>query len=310
MVCQVLKRIDRGRRAIEVILGLLFVVTLSSDGAFAQAAPSSGSFAALLRVMSSNVRFGTAKDGPDAWDSRHERLRACWAEEKADLVGTQEMLPFQAEFLQQAFPDYVYVGRSRDLDNDQGEQCGIFYRRARFVELERGHFWLSETPDLPGSKGWDANLPRMVTWVKLYDREAAQPFVFVNTHFDHQGETARVRSAELLHRRLAPWLANDRVILTGDFNCGENSPPYTALLSDFTSAPALRDSYRVVHPEATGDEGTFNGFQGHRNGPRIDWILVTHEWHIEDAAIVRTDFAGRYPSDHFPVTATLRWGRP
>lgn len=260
-----------------------------------------------LRVMSSNVRFGTAKDGLDAWEARQERLRTCWAEQQADLIGTQEMLPFQADFLQQAFPEYVYVGRSREMDNDQGEQCGIFYRRARFIELARGHLWLSETPDTPGAKGWDANLPRMATWVKLYDRQSAQPFMFLNTHFDHQGPTARLRSAEQIHEKLQSWIPPYRVIITGDFNCGENSPPYTALLSPPPSAKPLIDTYRAVHPETTSDEGTFNGFQGRRSGPRIDWILVTHEWHIQEANIVRTDFEGRYPSDHFPVTATLHW---
>lgn len=304
-----------------VLTGILFVClsirslqaqtgtpTLNSE------APSTTAIKAHpLIVMSSNVRFGTARDGDDSWNLRQDALRDVWREQHADLIGTQEMLQFQADFLLQAFPEYAYVGRSRDRDDDQGEQSGIFYRRERFIELERGHFWLSESPDTPGSKGWDANLPRMVTWVKLYDRSKEAPLIFANTHFDHQGPIARLQSAELLHRKLASWMNTYPVIVTGDFNCGEGSEPYASLMKPFhPTSPSeanrsLVDTYRAKHVDRSEEEGTFNGFRGRRSGPRIDWILVTPDWHIMDANIVRTEFHGRYPSDHFPVTASLTW---
>jgi endonuclease/exonuclease/phosphatase family metal-dependent hydrolase len=212
------------------------------------------------------------------------------------------MLPFQAEFLRQNLNGYAYVGRSRELDNEQGEQCGIYYRTARFVQLEAGHFWLSPHPEQPGSQGWDAALPRMATWLKLFDLHANRPLVVVNTHFDHRGQEARRESAAVLLRFVKRFAEAYPMIVTGDFNCGEGSPPYQVLVAD--DSP-LSDVYRQVHPNPQANEGTFNGFQGRRDGPRIDWILANDDWQPIAARIVTASDQGRYPSDHFPVFAEL-----
>jgi endonuclease/exonuclease/phosphatase family metal-dependent hydrolase len=267
-----------------------------------------------LRVMSSNVRYGTADDGPDAWPVRRERLRDCWREQQADIVGTQEMLPFQAKYLQEQFPEYAYVGRSREPENTEGEQCGIYYRHARFTELEQGHFWLSETPEVPGSRGWDAALPRMATWLKLYDRQKQRTLVVVNTHFDHRGEEARRESAALLARRIRQWLGEYPILITGDFNCGPDSPGYAELtrpqpatVATLAANRSLLDTYVAQHPGATQDTGTFHGFRGGKESSRIDWILVSEPFQVLQAEIIHWQSEGRYPSDHYPVTARLRW---
>ncbi len=164
--------------------------------------PADGNDSRALVVVSSNVRYGTADDGPNRWEMRRDLLTETLRRTEADLIGTQEILPFQAEQLSAALERYEYLGRSRDLDDPAGEQCGIFFRRDRFVLLELGHFWLSDQPQTPGSRGWDAALPRMATWVKLYDRRAQRPLILVNTHFDHVGREARRIRLSCCERRL------------------------------------------------------------------------------------------------------------
>ena len=147
-----------------------------------------------------------------------------------------------------------------------------------------------------------------MTWVKLRDRESGSELVFVNTHFDHRGAEARLESARLLRSRLPELAPSGRWILTGDFNCGDDSPPYEALAGESAGGPTVVDTYRVTHPSKADDEGTFSGFRGRRAGPRIDWVLHGAAFETVSAAIDRTEEDGRDPlPDHFPVTAVLRW---
>lgn len=260
-----------------------------------------------LRVMSFNIRYGTAKDGVNSWPGRRQHVLAVIKAFGPDLLGTQETLPFQAEQLHTDLPGYVYIGWSREASAD-GEQCGIFVRTERFEVLESGQFWLSETPDEKFSKSWDSSLPRVATWVKLKDRAASsRRLLFVNTHFDHRGVVARRESAALLASRTAELAAGQPVLLTGDFNCGEGSEPWKTLTS---STAGLDDSFRRVHPQRETDEGTFHGFTGRPSADRIDWILCSPAWDVRSGTIDRSGFAGRYPSDHFAVTATVGWRSP
>lgn len=263
-----------------------------------------------VRVMSFNIRYGTADDGPNHWDQRQEFLAETIRAFRPDLLGTQEVLAFQRDYLARQLPAYEVVGVGRDDGRERGEMTAIFYLRQRFDLLEHGHFWLSETPDIAGSKGWDSALPRMVTWVKLRDREnpMARPLWLLNTHFDHQGSVARLEAARLLRRRIRPWSIEGSVVLTGDFNAAVQSPPYRVLFDSATGQPAcLVDTYRQRHPNRGQDEGTFHGFRiSSTAGDRIDWIGVSPDWTIVEAAIDRTARDGRTPSDHFPVTAVIR----
>lgn len=260
-----------------------------------------------VRVMSFNIRFGTANDGENHWDKRKERVAETIQAYQPDLLGTQETLGFQRDFLAEKLPGYAVLGVGRDDGKDKGEMMAVYYKKDRFEELASGHFWLSETPDKAGSKSWDSSLPRMVTWVKLRDKKApdAQPIVFINTHFDHIGKTARVESSKLLRRKIEGLGKGCSVIVTGDFNSGEASPPYEALFGD--DSPVV-DSYRVKHPERKPDvEGTFNRFTStSTSGARIDWIGVSRDWQILEAGIDRTATDGRTPSDHYPINSVLR----
>lgn len=263
-----------------------------------------------VRVMSYNVRLGTAKDGENHWDLRKDFLVDTIRAFDPDLLGTQETLNFQRDFLAKKLPGYGVLGVGRADGKESGEMMALYYKTNRFEKLDGGHFWFSETPEVAGSKGWDTSLPRMTTWVKLRDRKApsAPPIVFANTHFDHRGAEARLQSARLLRSRLPELADGGSIILTGDFNAGEDSPPYRALFGESgSSASPVRDVFRLAHPTRGPEEGTFTAFDPKRTkGARIDWIGASADWTVISSEIDRTSKDGLMPSDHFAVTAELR----
>jgi endonuclease/exonuclease/phosphatase family metal-dependent hydrolase len=263
-----------------------------------------------IRVMTFNIRYGTAKDGVNHWDRRKAFVVETIKAFDPDLLGTQETLGFQRDYLAQQLPGYAVLGVGRDDGKDKGEMMALYYRKDRFEALASGHFWLSETHSEPGSKSWDAALPRMATWVKLRDRKQSQapPILFLNTHFDHLGKQARLESARLLRRQIGVLAKDCAVIVTGDFNAGEGSDPYQALFGAIDKQPSpLVDCYRIAFPERAANEGTFSGFDAAVTmRQRIDWIACSRDWQVVRAAIDRTQRDGRTPSDHFPVLAVLR----
>lgn len=266
-----------------------------------------------VRVMSFNIRYGTANDGENHWDKRKDLLTETIARFDPDFLGTQETLAFQKEYLAQQFPHLESFGVGRDDGSEKGEMAALFFRKGRFEKLDGGHFWLSPTPDKIGSKGWDAALPRIATWVKLRDRllPEALPILFLNTHFDHQGSEARFQSAKLIRNKVSELGAGHRVVVTGDFNAGAKTKPHDALFQDASEGSRdtkLFDTYlHSESPQPDADEGTFSGFRSANvKGARIDWIGVSDHWSIRTARIDRTQKEGRTPSDHYPVTAILR----
>ncbi len=274
--------------------------------------PSFARSADDIRVMSFNIRFATDSDGDNAWPKRKEFLLDTIQAFAPDLLGTQETLASQRDFLKEALTDFEVLAAGRDDGADQGEMMALFFRKSRFEKLSGGHFWLSESPDIVGSKSWDSSLPRMVTWVKLRDRQspADLPIAYFNTHFDHRGLQARLESSRLIRRKIAELAQGCRVIVTGDFNTAEATAPYDALFApDGENRPVLFDTFRKAHPARTDSEGTFNGFDPNvTKGARIDWIGCSPNFEVRGAAIDRTSRNGRTPSDHFPVTAVLAYG--
>ncbi len=263
-----------------------------------------------MKVMSFNIRYGTAKDGENHWDKRKEFLTDTITAYDPDLLGTQETLGFQRDFLAGKLPGYEVFGVGRDDGKEKGEMMAVYWRKDRFEKLAGGHFWLSEKPEEAGSKSWDSSLPRMATWVKLKDKQTpeSKPILFVNAHFDHMGKVARFESAKLVRARLATLGEGCSLVVTGDFNSGEGSEPYQALFDarDKEESPVV-DSFRIAHPQRAKDEGTTTGFKaGASTGNRIDWIGVSRDWKVTAASIDRTAREGQTPSDHFPVTATLQ----
>lgn len=268
-----------------------------------------------LRLMSFNIRYGTANDGADAWPERRAMVFDVVRQFDADVVGVQEALRFQLDELATALPAYAEIGVGRDDGKATGEYSAILYRRGRLDVLEQGTFWFSDAPATPGSMTWGNRITRICTWARLRDRTGGASFYVYNLHLDHESQPSRERSALLLAERIRTRSSPDPVIVLGDFNSGEANPVYRHLTGAQTlpgataPAPPLADTYRIVHPRDTL-VGTFNGFRGTATGDKIDHILASPEWRALDASIVRTARDGRFPSDHFPVTAVARLRSP
>jgi endonuclease/exonuclease/phosphatase family metal-dependent hydrolase len=257
-----------------------------------------------FRVMTFNIRYGTADDGANSWPHRREHVLTTIRDYDPDILGLQEVLASQADELRAAFPKYGFVGVGRDDGERAGEFAPVMFRRSEFQLVRAGYFWLSERPERPGVLGWDAACPRLVTWVRLRCvRSPANEIQVINTHFDHRGERARLESARLI-RKLVDSLAGTPIILMGDFNCGPGSDPYRALTAETGNLAELLDA-RVLLNQPETDTGTYHAFRGGRAGERIDWILHNRRFRPQAADIDQRQFDGRYPSDHFPVTATL-----
>lgn len=258
-----------------------------------------------IRVMSFNIRYSAANDGENAWPKRRELLFKTIEVFNPDILGLQEVLDDQAEEIRARFPAYHYVGVGRDDGKKAGEAVPVLVRSSRFEVLDEGHIWLCETPDVPGIRGWDAALPRMVTWICLKTRERPDVELYVfNTHFDHVGERARLESARLIRKNVES-LGNLPILVIGDFNSAPDSPAGATLRQRRGTESDLLDTYASVAVE-TLEVGTYHGFTGARLAARIDWILHTPRIETLSATIDHTAEDGRFPSDHFPVTATVR----
>ena len=313
------------RRAPQVLVTILLIVCLGGTSAHAQddvvpaaARPDStrtNDPTEAIRVMSFNIRYGTAKDGENAWPHRREMVFDVIRRHRPDIVGMQEVLNGQRAELLRVLPEYESLGTGRFDGVLRGEFSPIMYRTDRFEVLEHGQFWLSDTPDVPGSKSWGNSITRICTWARMRDRETGRSFYFYNTHLDHRSSPSQQRSAELIAQRIAAHeYNNDAVILTGDFNASESTSTIRFLKGEIERAfetttdpppsPKLRDTFRVVHPEAT-NVGTFNGFRGESSRGKIDYVFVSAPVQVISAEIVHDNTNGRYPSDHFPVTATI-----
>lgn len=253
--------------------------------------------------MTFNLRFGTANDGPNHWDLRKDLVVETIQESAPDIIGTQECLAFQADYIVSKLPEYDWVGLGREVDGT-GEMTAVLYRRKALLPIEVSHHWLSETPQTPGSKSWDSSLPRIATRIRFVHGPTQRHFVFYNTHFDHRGAQARLEGAKLLARMAQKEQLP--VVLTGDFNAiGGDSDPWKALTEE-----AFRDAW-IVADATEGSANTWNGFKvdPERDDRRIDWILVSDGVETKHCRTLDDQRAGRFPSDHHPVLARLNLGK-
>jgi endonuclease/exonuclease/phosphatase family metal-dependent hydrolase len=260
-----------------------------------------------VKVMTFNIRLSPAKDGPDRWELRKDFVADVIRDSESDFVGIQEAWPDQIAFLAERLPEYRYLGRSREADPATGEATPLFYRHTRWTvdEAENGTFWLSDTPEVPGSRSWGNKVLRIVTWARFTEKETGRSVYVFNTHFDHQSEAARRESARYLLRRIAQRRSLDPVVVTGDFNAGEDSVPIRMLKGELGEPPvSLVDTFRRYQPDAKR-VGTFGGFRGNTDGAKIDYVFTLPSAKVVDAQIVLARREGRDASDHFPVTAEV-----
>src|SRR5215211_2435082 len=238
---------------------------------------STGRSATPLRVMSFNLRYNNPNDGVNAWPNRKDWVAGLIRFHGADVVGVQEALAHMLTDLEARLPGFSRVGVGRADGRARGEFSAILYRTDRLALLDSGTFWLSPTPEVPGSKGWDAAIERVATWARFRDRRTGCRHLHLNTHFDHVGEQARQESARLIRRRLAALAGDLPIVMTGDLNADPRSTPYRILTNDTLAgaiAP-LRDAFRVSRAGHYGPTSTWTEFRAIEPERRIDYVLVS-----------------------------------
>lgn len=251
-----------------------------------------------LHVMTFNVRYGTADDGPNRWEVRRPRTLSMIERRHPELLGLQEALDFQVDEIAKA-GGYVAVGVGRDDGKAAGEFSAILYDPKRLRLLRSDTFWLSPTPAVPASKGWGNNVVRVCTWAYFRDLRTGGGFYHFNTHLDHESQPSREKGIALILGRIAARAPTAPVIVTGDFNTGEDNPVQTQMRT-----AGFRDTFRVLHPDAK-DIVTFNGWKPNPTGDKIDYLFVEGATKVDSAEIVRDRADGLWISDHMPVVATV-----
>lgn len=247
-----------------------------------------------IKLMTFNIRYASADDGPNSWTHRRPLVADIVRDASPDVLAIQEGLDFQLEDLSEILGPYKKLGQHRN-GGLSGEFSGLYVREDRVEAIDWGELWLSPTPDSVGSVGWDAALPRMAVWADLRLAGTDQILRVYGTHFDHRGTQARLESARLLLRRAT---GGPPAVFMGDFNASEGSEPIKNLLDQgFRSAV-------LAHNPGT-QTGTFNGFEDPTGRRRIDHIFVHPDLRIEAGEILGASGATPWPSDHFPVTARV-----
>jgi endonuclease/exonuclease/phosphatase family metal-dependent hydrolase len=289
---------------VSALLGMMLMMLPPSGPALANPANGTNGLTGTLCVMTYNLRYASSQP-PNAWPQRRPLVRDLVRQISPDVIGTQEGLFGQLQDVAADLPEYEWTGVGRD-GGTKGEFMAVFYRRDRLEPLSTNHFWLSDTPEVVASSTWGNTCKRMVTWLKFRDRRTTREFYFINTHFDHEVQKAREKSAELVRQRVSGFDTNLPVLLVGDFNAeAAANPAYEILTHDRFFVDAW-----AVAPVRQGEGlSTFNSFKAvDRRGVRIDWILMRGEVTADQMEINPFARDGQFPSDHFPVTAWLRLG--
>lgn len=266
---------------------------------------SCGSDKDTIKVMTLNVRYNNPEDSINAWPNRASLVFSFIKTERPDIIGMQEVLLRQYEELDSVLGDYSSVGVGRTDGAKAGEMNPVFFRKDRFDMIRTITFWLSATPHIPGSKGWGASLPRIVTWMELADKNSHEHFFFFNTHFAHDSDSARVMSAGILLNSVDSIAGNFPFIITGDFNMLPSSKGYIKLTGPNESVPLLKDSYSASDKKPIGPLYTFNGFSDKQGSGRIDYIFVKDGMKVLEHSTVIKKSQGVFISDHWPVEAVV-----
>lgn len=254
-----------------------------------------------LNVATYNLRMDTPHDGENTWSNRKEMVKGLIQFHDFDVFGTQEGFIHQIKDILEV-EGYDYVGAGRDDGKDAGEHSAIFYKKERFTVLDKGNYWLSETPDVPG-KGWDAVCcNRICSWAKFKEKATGKEFYFFNVHYDHEGKEARRQSSSLMLSKIKSIGGNAPVFCTGDFNATPDDEPIRLIYAD----GLLTDSYKLTRQAPYGPVGTFQAFD--INSPmeeRIDYIFVSKGIKVNKYGVLTDIKQGRFPSDHCPVMVNV-----
>lgn len=264
-----------------------------------------------LELMSFNIRVGTANDGANSWDQRKQLVYDVLHDHDADIVGLQEDLKFQLLAIDDQLPGHGRIGVGAKDGAQAGEYCSIYWKKARLKLVEGGEFWLSSTPNQPGSTSFGNDLPRVVTWGLFEVKTTGYQFYVYNGHFDHISQSSREEGAELVTKRIENRPVAVPFVFMGDLNVAEDNRVTRFLkgkieLDGEANPVAMADTFRLLHPD-TNQARTAHGFNGSTTGQKIDYIYVRKNvGEVLESTIDHYNVNGRYPSDHFPITATIR----
>jgi endonuclease/exonuclease/phosphatase family metal-dependent hydrolase len=257
-----------------------------------------------LRVMTFNLKYAS-ETGENKWSDRRSVLKNAVLAEDPDLIGTQEGLYEQLKDIAEDLPAYEWIGLGR-AGGSKDEFMAIFYKRDKFEPLAYDHFWLSDTPDVIGSRTWGHDNRRMVTWVLFREKAAGAEFFHWNTHFDHAVQEAREKSADLLLSRIREAEPVRPVVVTGDFNAAQTNVVHERMLAREDGKTFLHDAWDEAEERDGEGLSTFNSWRGpNTENNRIDWVLMTPGFRCKRAEVVTYQEDGQYPSDHFPVVCDL-----
>jgi endonuclease/exonuclease/phosphatase family metal-dependent hydrolase len=266
---------------------------------------SNHSEADAIKVMTLNVRYDNPRDSLNAWPNRASIVAGFIKNEKPDLLGMQEVLLNQYEYLDSVLANYSSVGVGRTDGAKGGEMNPVYFKKERFDMTRTKTFWLSETPEIPGSRAWGSSLPRIVTWMELVDKNSHKHLFYFNTHFAHDSDSARIMSSRLLLEKVDSIASGFPFIITGDFNMLPTSKGYAILTGPAESVPLLRDSFDISERNPSGPMYTFNGFSDKQGSGRIDYIFVRDGMKVmEHRTVIKKD-RKTYISDHWPVEAVI-----
>lgn len=260
----------------------------------------------VINIMTFNIRFGTANDGINHWDNRRELVIDTITKHSPDILGLQEALNFQVDYIAKNIPEYHVYYVCRDNGDKEGESCAIFYDKDRFKLKNSGTFWFSDTPSKP-SAHWGNKHLRICSWVRLENKVDGMGFYIYNLHLDHISQNSREKSTVLLANKISQRKHKDPYVVMGDFNMSLGNPgmKYLLKIDTDTSYPQLISAWHSKHSQLP-DTRTGHGFKGITEGSAIDHILVEEKTSIINADIDQQPVNGKYPSDHYPVTASVK----
>lgn len=260
----------------------------------------------IIKVMTYNVRFDNPADGINAWPNRIPLNQEYMNQEMPDIVGMQENLHHQNLDLLRIMPGYAYVGTGRDDGKEGGEFSPVFYRTDVFELLDNSQFWLSETPDVPGSIGWEAVLPRIVTWAKLKHSQTGMELFVFNTHYSHVSDLARRKSMEFMSDKINEIAGEHPVIVLGDFNITKGSDLYHHMVAHLKENNGLLNAEYLSQKPVTWADATFNAFRDDIDPRVIDYIFVDENFEVLSYAVDIVKDGEIFISDHWPVKAVLK----
>lgn len=252
-------------------------------------------------VMTYNLRYNNNNDAPHHWDARKEIAVSLVKDNKVGLLGIQEGLMSQINYLDLALTNYKRVGVARDNGIDEGEFSAIYYDTTRFKLVSSNTIWLSETPN-EVSQGWDGACKRVMTYAIMEDKSSDKKVAFFNTHFDHQGQVAREESAKLVIKTIKDVAKGLPVIFSGDLNANIEDVSIQYLLNQ----ELLSDS-RAISETKAGEESTYHGFGQTTDAGVIDYIMVSDHFKVKNNTIIDSKIGDVYLSDHNPIVATITY---